>query len=315
MASSGSGAGATPPFWVRVAPFFLSAALFASGFLALIAPLPLLVLGALTRRLWTVVALLVNALVVYALAGWASAGLFLGIVGTISLVLPELLRLRWGPTRVAAVTASAWVGIAFAALQWVAWNSGVSLWDRLEAFFSQGLTAMVDSLGPEGTRSWLGLSPDVDLSEVRSLLLREVPAALAIVGLAFIALNLTLLMRLNPGRIRERSGWSSDVFRSWKAPEWLVWPTLAAGAMSLFGPEAGSAWAFTVGAKNVFKVLMAIYGIQGLSVLGFAFTAWRVRPLFRSLGYAFALFFFLPLLLALGFFDLWFDFRAKLRQS
>jgi uncharacterized protein YybS (DUF2232 family) len=66
---------------------------------------------------------------------------------------------------------------------------------------------------------------------------------------------------------------------------------------------------------NVFKFLMAIYALQGLSILAFAFDAWRVRGGFRALIYLLAVFFMMPLLLSLGFFDLWFDFRGKFRQS
>ena len=67
--------------------------------------------------------------------------------------------------------------------------------------------------------------------------------------------------------------------------------------------------------RNVFKFLMAIYAIQGLSVLSYFFNLWRVRRIFRILGYLIGVLMMTPLVLSLGFFDLWFDFRSKFRQS
>ena len=43
--------------------------------------------------------------------------------------------------------------------------------------------------------------------------------------------------------------------------------------------------------------------------------AGKVRGAFRGVVYLLAVFFMMPLLLSLGFFDLWFDFRGKFRQS
>ena len=60
---------------------------------------------------------------------------------------------------------------------------------------------------------------------------------------------------------------------------------------------------------------MAIYALQGLSVLSFFFEAWNVRGLFRALIMVAGVLFMMPLVLSLGFFDLWFDFRSKIRQS
>ena len=64
-------------------------------------------------------------------------------------------------------------------------------------------------------------------------------------------------------------------------------------------------------AINVFKVLMAIYSFQGISILSHFFDLWGLKGIFRMLSYGLALFFMMPLVLSVGFFDLWFDFRGK----
>ena len=68
-------------------------------------------------------------------------------------------------------------------------------------------------------------------------------------------------------------------------------------------------------AVNLFRFLMAIYAIQGLSILSFFFDVWNVRGVFRGLAFLAGVLLMMPLLLSLGFFDLWFDFRSKFRQS
>jgi len=88
------------------------------------------------------------------------------------------------------------------------------------------------------------------------------------------------------------------------------WPTIAAGGFLILG----KGWPADV-ALNLFKFLMAIYAIQGLSILGFFFDVWKVRGFLRSGAYVIVVLLMMPLLLGLGFFDLWFDFRSKVRQS
>ncbi len=109
-----------------------------------------------------------------------------------------------------------------------------------------------------------------------------------------------------------RKFWSIDagVLNRWKNADWLIWPTLGSWAIVLFTDGLVSDLAL-----NAFKILMAAYGLQGLGVLGSLFEAWRIRGLFRMILYSVVLLVLLPLLLSIGFFDQWFDFRAKFRQS
>lgn len=141
-------------------------------------------------------------------------------------------------------------------------------------------------------------------------LIVELPSAVAVVALVMVWANLTLMLRLNPRNIRARLGIRPDFFQNWKAPEWLIWPAIASGATLLadLGP-------ITDVGRNLFKFLMAIYAFQGFSILSFFFTRWKLNKFVRVGGYLVAVFLLMPLLLSLGFFDLWFDFRSKFRQS
>jgi hypothetical protein len=115
-------------------------------------------------------------------------------------------------------------------------------------------------------------------------------------------------------RSKEEGGISLEGLRAWKAPEWLVWPTIAAGFILVFQSGGGPDPLGDI-ALNLFKFLMAIYAIQGLCVMSSLMQTWNIRAGLRTGIMAFAVLLMLPLVLSLGFFDLWFDFRSKFRQS
>jgi uncharacterized protein YybS (DUF2232 family) len=149
-----------------------------------------------------------------------------------------------------------------------------------------------------------------ELEEWKENLITEFPSAVAVFALVLVWTNLVVLLRLNPGGVREKLGLEPAFFRKWRAPEFLVWPTIASGFFLVF--DAGL---FSDIALNLFKFLMAIYAIQGLSILSFFFDVWKLKGMFRALGFLMGVVLMMPLVLSLGFFDLWFDFRSKFRQS
>ncbi len=298
------------PFWLKVVPFFLSAALFFSGFFSVFAPLPLLVVASRSRRGWAWIAVLTNAALVWSLAGPFSSSLYGVLIGVLALSLPEFLKARLSLSKTVGLTLLSVLLAGAAALSVYSWVHHFNPLIELRTQVDANLKSLVDSLGPEARSSWFGTEEDASFDDIRKSVMTELPSALGIVVLALVWTNLLLLLRLNPGRIRERVGVEVGFFRGWKAPEWLVWPTILSGVLLIFdvGPVS-------VVALNVFKFLMAVYALQGLSILGYFFDVWKVRGFFRSVGYVVSLLVMLPLLLSLGFFDLWFDFRSKLRQS
>ena len=103
---------------------------------------------------------------------------------------------------------------------------------------------------------------------------------------------------------------STDFWSTFKTPEWLIWPTLAFGALYAFAQNAP----YYIG-LNGFKVLMMAYLLQGISILSFILNHYKIQGFARFLIYALSVTLSWPLLLGVGFFDLWFDFRSKFGQS
>ena len=174
---------------------------------------------------------------------------------------------------------------------------------------SSQISEFVDYLSQSVSSNPALINPTEAEDWKRSLLL-EFPSALAIFALVLVWSNLMLLLKANPNGIREKLGLDASYFKKWKAPELLVWPTIFFGVFLVadFGIASDIA-------LSVFKFLMAIYAIQGLSVLSYFLDLWGVRGMFRWVSFTLSLFLMMPLVLSLGFFDLWFDFRSKFRQS
>ncbi|MCC7441206.1 MAG: DUF2232 domain-containing protein [Bdellovibrionales bacterium] len=298
-------AGVRVPLWVRAIPFVISALLYMSAVFAVFAPLPLLLLYLRASVRWQLAAVASNTALVALLGGPAAAGLFLAIVGVTAVVLPHALRYSPArPDRAIAWTASS------SLLSLVA--GGLASWGLLGAQPLKTLQAsaqiVVDRLremSGESASNW-----NVPPEEIIRSLLVELPSGATITILLLVTANCFLFLRANPVGLRQKFGISENYFRIWKAPDYLVW--VAIGSAFTLLTDLGIVSDIGI---NVFKVSMALYGLHGLAVLSSAFEAWRIQGLVRSALYALVVTMGVPLLLALGFFDLWFDFRSKLRQS
>ncbi len=296
------------PRFGKVLPFFFSALLYLSAFFAFLSPLPLLAASFLLKRPVFWAALALNGALVWIASGQASALIYLVFVLAPALTLPELLKKKFSLE--SAVAASLGVIFATGAILVVigAYRSGQSPWMEIRTNLNTVVAAVVESVPPATREGWIGTEGD-QTDWIRQLKL-ELPSATVICAFLMVLSNLLLLLRLNPAGLQERLGVNPALLKRWTAPDWLLWPTIVAGFVYLMN----WGWVTAVG-MNVFRFFMAVYAIQGLAILGFYFDAWRIRGFVRSVGFMIAIFLMLPLVLSLGFFDQWFDFRAKLRQS
>ena len=155
-----------------------------------------------------------------------------------------------------------------------------------------------------------GLIGDVPVEELKVNMLSEFPSLIVVFTLLLTWVNTVMIFRLQPLKVKERLGVDMTYFKVWKAPEWLVWPTIAIGGVIVFAKGIP----YGVG-LNLLKLVMVVYGLQGLSILAFVLDQLRVQGLFRTFIYLVTTLFMTPVRMGFGFFDLWFDFRSKFRQS
>ena len=300
-----------PSKWIYVVPYFLSAVLFLSGFFVIFSPLPLLILAfhsSQKNRGRTYLAMVTNAALVAVAGGKSSLYFYAIFILSTALSLPEFLKRKFSLEKSGALTLFAvlLVGAGFLFINFRIHH--LHFTDGFQMLLNSLVDYMNQSLSPEVKNS---LFEKIDPEEWKQGLWMELPSGVAIFSLILVWVNLITLLRLNPGRIREFLCLDLGYFRKWKAPEFLLWPTILCGFFIVMSigviPSAV--------ALNVFKFLMAIYALQGLSILTYFFDLWGIRGLFRSIAYVLSVFIMLPLVLSIGFFDLWFDFRGKLRQS
>lgn len=288
---------------LKILPFFLSAVFFVSKIFAFFAPLPLLVLFMEGGRRWTFLAVLTNSLLVAWLGGSLTVAVFVVVVGVMVMVLPPQLQRKplnmersVGLTLLAITVAA---GIAITGYQAV---TQVNLFREYEVMVGQFIDQYVANSGRPVTDFGGQNSPEA----AKRAVVAGSPSFWLMMVLFSIVANMLLLFRLNLGGLKRKMHISPKRFREWKAPELLVWPTLVAGATIVFSTGT----VLDVG-LNCFRLLMAVYMIQGLSILSFFLHHWKVRGLLRTMVFVLMVTVLWPMTLAFGFFDLWFDFRGK----
>ncbi|MEO5968592.1 MAG: DUF2232 domain-containing protein [Bdellovibrionia bacterium] len=294
-------------WWVRFLPFFLSALFFLSGLFAVFAPLPILSSHLRNGRKWAWLAALSNCIIVALAGGQLSLIFYVVFIVALSLSLPELLKLKISLEKSTVLTLLAM------ALSGALFVFGDALYHHLNPILEikKQVSGFVDLLG-QSIASGSGVTGLLNAAEVdewkRSLLV-EFPSIVAVFSLVLVWANLVLLLRANPNQMRESLGLDVSFLKKWKAPDYLVWPTIVTGFFLIFNAGVVSNVSL-----NVFKFLMAIYAIQGLSILTYFFDLWGIRGFFRIIGFSIAVFLMTPVILSLGFFDLWFDFRSRFKQ-
>jgi hypothetical protein len=293
------------PAWMVLVPFFLSAFFYFSTVLTIFAPLPLLLLFFKKGKGLATLALITNAVITLIVGNPVYLVCYLVFVGVPALVLPVFLL------RQKTLEKSVFWSLFFMVALALGFAGAYAYYKQTHVLqdYIQFSTRVVDEVARAVT-STSEVVDSSDLEEWKENLRVEFPSALIILALVLIWSNLNLLLMMNPKGIRNKLGLDSHFFKKWKAPEFLVWPTIICGFTLVFN----LGWVSDFGI-NLFKVLMTIYAFQGLSILGFVFDLWGIRGFFRILGYFLSVVLMLPLVLGLGFFDLWFDFRSKFRQS
>lgn len=291
----------------RVLPFFLSGALFISGIFAVVSPLPLLYAAFRRKKKVAWAAALTNLIFVLLTSGLSAALVYFFGVAVLSLSLIEALTRKVRPERAVLITLLSIFGAAAIALAGYSILAGKGVVEVLSTQVNASLDYVIQTLPQESRQEWMG---DLTPEAWKRSFVRELPSVFAVMAMILTWANLMMLLNLNPRGIRNRLGLEPDFFKRWKAPEYLLWPTIVSGFFLVFEVQGVS-----VVAINFFKFSMAVYAIQGLAILSALLDFWKVRGLFRSLAFIAVVFLMMPLLLGFGFFDTWFDFRGKLRQS
>jgi len=236
------------------------------------------------------------------LGGWEGCAAYLLQFGTVSLVLPQLLRRGWAWDRAVLVGLLAVLGVAVLVLVAYTQLRGISPVGVVDDYLQAELKTAVE-LSAQGD---LPAEQQQQLRAVMEQMVRflgDTFAAWAVVVTGGMLLLQIWLLSLFEG-LRERLGGGD--FASWKSPELLVWPLIVAGFLVAFA----DGMARQVG-LNLLVILLPVYFLHGLAVVTHFSRRKGIPPLLRGMLYVFLLLFNpLPMIVTgVGVFDLWADFR------
>jgi uncharacterized protein YybS (DUF2232 family) len=270
-------------------------------FASLWTPAPLMMLyrrlGSRAGRVAVMLALAGAVVLVGSLISMTGA-LFFVFFAAAALVLGEAHV--WGQSDERGIAIAA--GVSWGALLLVTWGSGFMAIGagQWQAFWA-AQTQMVVQAYQES-----GLPPD-RLEDIRQTLVLA-GRLIAHLALGIVACGALIVSWANQLLVRSfsRGAETGQALNTWKAPDYLVWVLIGAGALML----VFKGFWFWAGA-NLVMVLSLIYFFQGIAVLAFWLQKKNTPRLLRAGIYALvAVEIFLAAFVALmGLFDLWFNFR------
>lgn len=306
--------GDRPGSWAfQLALCLLGPIFFLSYLFSLLSPLPGLYLHAGTPdrvrgQIWSGVALVLGCALSAAIKGWAGSLGFLAFASLPALVLGELLLRKKGPVK-AVFGATLAVLLAVFAFSWIAAKSqGLELVPMAKSMVETQAKAVAVRLLTQ-SQSEISDPMREELERIEadpSLVLAELPGLALAAVLLLVTLPCLALIRWNPKGFLRRAAIPRDYLRKWRAPEWLVWPSLLCAAFLLFEVEYLSTLA-----RNALKPILLIYFFQGMSILAFFLDSLRLRGPIRVIFYGLGILFATPMVVSFGFFDLWFNFRGR----
>lgn len=231
--------------------------------------------------------------------------------GLASMVLPFLLRRNWPWDR--AVAGTLLVLLAAGGIALTAYGAARGL----------PITELVGRYVDSEVESALAIYrqanlPEDQFEELRAMvrqmadfLVSAWPALTTVATAAVLLINVLMLSVLSRGRYEV----PGERFRSWKAPELLIWPLILGGFGMLYAQGMTERISL-----NVLTLLLPLYFLQGMAVITHYFQKRGIPPFLRGLGYLLVTVLSpLPLMVvAVGVFDLWVDFRSpkiKKKQS
>ncbi len=299
---------------VVLLPFIMAASLYLSVVFAVFSAIPLVYAYIRLGRWGGLLASISNLAIVWFLLGQFNASIFFVTAVILAAVIAEAVKLKFSPNSTVLASGVTMLLALSLMVGSYSFKYNVNPIVKLQTVVSEAVDKVIVDI--EKYKASTNSSVQeferllLDPEQAKKNILNEL---LSVIGIFFIAVamaNFVLLMKVNPFQIRGMLGLDRTFFKKWKVPDILVWPTLVAGFCLVVEIPYISSFAM-----NVFKILMSVYAIQGLAILSTVFDAWKIKKGLRPLTYLFALAVLLPLVISLGFFDLWFDFRAKLKSK
>jgi uncharacterized protein YybS (DUF2232 family) len=279
----------------------------------MLTPLPVLYYYTKFGRIGGVAVFGSSLAVVLFVLGWVHADivfpllLFL-LTGAAGILLAEALGRQWSIEKTLLLPSAGLMAFIAGLLILQSFQTGQSPWRLLEGYILVGIQ--------ENVKIYKQMDISSDSIALISDSAGQIAALLAGVSPALFLVGAVLLIWINLAaarRLFQKRGLHYPEFGDltcWKAPEKMVWLLIGTGGMLL----AGSGAVQVVG-LNLLIICLSVYLCAGLAVVGFFFRIRKIPIVFKVSFYILILLqqYLLLLVVALGLFDLWADFRKRIK--
>lgn len=278
-------------------------------FSGILAPFPAAYNRLVHGRISSLIVILGAAAAITGLFGLFAGGLYLGMCGMISFLMPELLLRGVSGSRAIFWTTAANMLIFTAGFFAYSTFSGIDLKQLISTEISGSLKQAVD-LYEKGGVTGEDLETIKRTMATAADLLQRLYPALATAMLVFTAgCNLILVKKTTTRTVPNLVIGDFSTFRN---PDLLVWILIASG-FSLLLPVSP----VTTPALNILLITTMLYLFQGMAVVSALIAKHSVPALLRILLYVMLIIqpYLLALVAGIGLFDLWVDFRTPKTQE
>ncbi|HTZ39110.1 MAG TPA: YybS family protein [Syntrophales bacterium] len=247
---------------------------------------------------------------VFRIGGFQESLTFFLVLGSAGVIIPEVLRKRYGIEKTVGLSVALLVALIFAVLSFYSYVLDRPLVEIVQRYVSDSIQYSI-SLYEE-----IGIPQDQidhlkEGADAVAYWIVDHSVALLLTGATFfIWLNILGMRMFLQGRDPAFPDFGD--LSCWKLPDWVVWLVIAAGVMMIV-PEPIT----TVIGMNTLIVLLFLYLLQGLSIVQFFFKKKNIPRYLRALFYTLIVLYQYLLLFisAVGLFDMWVDFRKMNRAA
>ena len=241
---------------------------------------------------------------VFRIGGFVESLPFFLVLGSAGIIIPEVLRRRYGIEKTLALSVAGLAALILATLAWYAQILERSILDMVRGYVGESLKysiALYEEIGiPQDQID--GLREGAP--QVAGWIVDHGAALFITSTTFFIWLNVLGMRLFFQGRDPAFPDFGD--LACWKMPDRVVWLVIAVGAMMIVPEEI-----VQIIGLNGLIILLFLYLLQGLSIVQFLFRKKNIPRYLRALFYTLIVIYqyLLVFISAVGLFDIWVDFR------
>lgn len=236
--------------------------------------------------------------------------MFFIFIGGAGIMLTEMLRRSFSVDKILAIASGALLVCCAALLLFFSYQLEQSPGQILENFMQKSIAENIKLYEQlDAPQEQIAMIKE-HASQMASLLVHIFPAMMLISFVIMLWLNI-IAARI----VFQKTGLYFPDFGDlthWRAPDKLVWLLIVSGVLLLL-PVGGMGY---IG-LNALIICMFVYLCAGFAIIGFFFNVKKVSLFLRAIFYIVVLFqqYLLLFIMALGLFDLWADFRKRIKPA